>query len=251
MITSLTFDGISPEYLTTLELKRLIGFVNEINIKCTLFVVPSGYENRSTNGEFVSCLKTALDYGHELALHGYMHTKNEFGCCYPVPLPLPFPTFRKQKERLEKGMRRLMDLTGVKPLGFRAPFYLHNNVTLRALSSLGFRYDSSATVFKPAHGMHLRIRWLRDCMPFVSQGIIELPVTGDYTYSLRDRDFLDFLGGAIRDFEWIKSCHGVFVLNNHPQRLSETGYHFLRALINKLSKSTKIVRLCDVAKMRF
>lgn len=249
MITCFTFDDVSPAYLTTLELKRLVDFIDEMNVKCTLFVVPKGYESCSANEEFVSCLRTALDHGHELALHGYMHTKNEFGCYYPIPLPIPFPTFKKQRERLEKGMRKLIDLTGVRPLGFRAPFYLHNNATLRALSSLGFRYDSSATIFKPAHGMRLRMRWLSDCKPFVTEGVVEIPVSGDYTYSLKNSDFYDFLRRAIRDFEWIESRGGVFVLNNHPQRLSETGYRFLKTFVKKLSKRMDFLRLYDVAEM--
>jgi len=249
LITSVTFDDVSPTYLTTLELKRLINFLDEVNVACTLFVVPYEEGGYSSAVEFTSLLRAALDNGHELALHGYRHTKNEFGCFYPIPLPIPFPTLKRQKERLEKGLTKVMDLTGVRPLGFRAPFYLHNNVTLKALSSLDFRYDSSATVFKPTHSMHLRIRWLRDCKPFVSEGVVEIPVSGDYTYSLKPSDFSDFLRIAIRDFEWIKSRQGVFVLNNHPQRLGGAGYRFLRALIKKLSKRTDFLRLCDIAKM--
>lgn len=249
MITSITFDDVSPAYLTLLELRRLISFLNEMKVVCTLFVVPNEYESYSAMEEFASCLRNASDHGHELALHGYAHTKNEFGYFYPIPLPISLPTFEKQKERLERGIENLIDLTGVRPLGFRAPFYLHNSVTLRALSSLDFFYDSSATIYKPAYGMRLRVRWLRDCKPFITQGIIEIPVTGDYTYRLKSCDFIDFFRNAMRDFEWIKSHHGVFVLNNHPQRLTNTGYRFLRVLMKKLSKKTEFLRLCDVAEM--
>jgi len=246
LITCLTFDDISPLYLTALELKRLMDLLNDINVKCTLFVTPNGYEGSCAREEFVSCLKTAVDYGHELALHGYMHTKNEFGCFYPIPLPIPFPTFIKQRERLQEGMRKLMRLTGVRPLGFRAPFYLHNNATLRALASLGFRYDSSATVFKPAHGMRLRIRWLRDCKPFVFEGVVEIPVSGDYAYNLEKRDFQGFLGRALKDFQWTASHEGVFVLNNHPERFKESGLQFLKQFIKLLSGKTVFLRLVDV-----
>lgn len=247
MITSVTFDDISPAYLTILELRHLINFLDELNVVCTFFVVP--YEDSSATEEFTSCLKVALDNGHELALHGYRHTKNEFGCFYPIPLPIPFPTLKKQKERLEKGLTNLMNLTSVRSLGFRAPFYLHNNVTLKALSCLGFHYDSSATIFKPTHSVHLRIKWLRDCKPFVREGVVEIPVSGDYTYGLEGNDFYDFLRIAMRDFKWVKSRQGVFVLNNHPQRLSNVGYRFLRTLVKKLSKKTDFLRLCDVAEM--
>lgn len=234
--------------MTSLELKRLINFLDDVDVACTFFVVP--YTNGSCSSdieEFTSRLMTALDKGHELALHGYKHTKNEFGCFYPFPSPIPFPTLKKQKERLEKGVAIMMNLTGVRPLGFRAPFYLHNNLTFKALSSLGFCYDSSATIHKPTHSMHLRIRWLRDCKPFVSDGIIEIPVSGDYTFTLNDSDFFDYLKIAMRDFEQVRSSQGVFVLNNHPQYLSDTAYRFLRTLVKKFSKRTDFLRLCDVA----
>jgi len=250
LITGVTFDDISPTNLTTLELKRLINFLDEVNVACTFFVVP--YEDGSYPSimeEFASCLRAALDDGHELALHGYRHTKNEFGCFYPIPLPIPFPTLKKQKERLEKGLTNVMNLIGVMPLGFRAPFYLHNNITLKALSSFGFYYDSSATIFKPTHSLHLRIRWLRDCKPFVRERVVEIPVSGDYTYSLKDSNFSDFLGIAIRDFEWVKSRQGVFVLNNHVQYLSDVGYRLLRTLVKKLSGRTDFLRLCDISEM--
>lgn len=249
MITSVTFDDISLAHLAPLELKRLLSFLKEINIACTLFVVPNEYKSYSATEYFASCLRTALDHGHELALHGFMHTKNEFGCCYPIPLPIPLPTLERQKERLENGMRNLVNLTGIRPLGFRAPFYLHNNATLKALSSLGFHYDSSVTVFKPTHSVRLRVRWIRDCKPFIAKGVIEIPVTGDYTYSLKSFDFSDLLRRTMRDFEWIKSCQGVFVLNNHPQYLNDAGYGFLRILLEKLSNRTDFLRLIDVAQM--
>jgi peptidoglycan/xylan/chitin deacetylase (PgdA/CDA1 family) len=233
-----------------LELKRLINFLDEVKVACTFFVVPYGDRSYpSATEKFTSYLRVALDGGHELALHGYRHTKNEFGCFYPIPLPIPLPTLKKQKERLEKGLANMMSLMGVRPLGFRAPFYLHNNVTLKVLSSLDFYYDSSETIFKPAHGMHLRIKWLRDCRPFVREHVMEIPVSGDYTYNLKRSNFSDFLRIAVRDFEWVKSRQGVFVLNNHPQHLSDNSYRFLRTLIKQLSKRTDFLRLCDVAKM--
>jgi peptidoglycan/xylan/chitin deacetylase (PgdA/CDA1 family) len=236
--------------LTTVELKRLIDFLEDVNVVCTFFVIP--YENRCSSPvieEFTSYLRIASGNGHELALHGYKHTKNEFGCFYPIPLPVPFPPFKKQKECLEKGLTILANLTSVRPLGFRAPFYLHNSVTFKALSCLGFHYDSSVTLFKPAHGSHLRIRWLRDCKPFIREGVVEIPVIGDYTYSLKGDNFFDFFKVAMRDFEMVKSRHGVFVLNNHPQYLSDIGYRFLRTLLKKLSEKANFLKLCDVAEM--
>jgi len=246
LITTITFDDISPAYLTTSKLKTLINFLNTLDITCTFFVVPYGY-NGYASEEFVRYLKTALDFGHELALHGYMHTKNEFGVFYPVPLPIPYPTFGRQKEYIEKGSERLLNLFGVRPEGFRAPNYLHNSNTLKALSSLGFKYDSSATIFKPTHCSRFRIRWLRNYRPFITNGIAEIPVTGDYTYNMEHYVFLDSLKIAMRDFELMRSFDGIFVINNHPDRFHETEFQLLKTLIMKIRGRTTFLRLIDAA----
>ena len=143
----------------------------------------------------------------------------------------------------------MMDFIGIRVTGFRAPYYMYNSVTLKALSCLGFKYDSSATIFKPAHSINLRIRWLHNCKPFVKFGVVEIPVSGDYTYSLKSNNFYISLRKALRDFEWIESRKGVFVLNNHPQKLNNISLRFLRTLINMLSKKTEFLRLCDVSKL--
>jgi len=246
LITAVTFDDISPAYLTLSKLKWLVNFLNTLDIPCTFFVVPYGYNGRGSE-EFVSYLKTALDFGHELALHGYRHTRNEFGVFYPVPLPIPYPTFRRQKEYIEKGRKRLLDLFGVRAEGFRAPYYLYNANTLKALSSLGFKYDSSATIFKPTHCSPFRVRWLRNYRPFIANGIIEIPVTGDYTYNMEHYVFLDSLKIVMRDFELMRSFNGIFVINNHPDRFHETEFQLLKTLVMKIRKGTTFLRLGDAA----
>jgi peptidoglycan/xylan/chitin deacetylase (PgdA/CDA1 family) len=248
LITSITFDDISPKYLSVDEFKNLIDFLDEVDINCTFFVVP--YENLSClSKRFSRCLRIALEKGHELALHGYIHVKNEFGVLYPVPLPVPFPSLKKQIERLKKALTFLANIVDERPFGFRAPLYLHNNATLKALSILGFRYDSSATLFKPAHNLHFRIKWLRVWRPFTKFGVVEIPVSGDYTYSLNSNNFNESLKIALRDFERVKSHDGVFVLNNHPKHFGNIGLRFLRILVESVSKKTVFLRLCDVAKI--
>ena len=248
MKTSITFDDISPSFLSTLEFKQLIDFLNEMNVCCTFFVVPSWNGDHALKQEFASCLRTASDFGHELSLHGYKHTKNEFGYFYPIPLPvIPLPSLNKQKEHIEQATETLIRLTGVRPLGFRAPFYLYSNVTLKALSSLNFKYDSSKTVFKPTHGVNLRVRWSSDCKPHRTQGVIEIPVTGDYTLNLKSVNFSSSLKRSIRDFEWVKSHNGVFVMNIHPNLLSKSLLRkYLQSLFDKLQGKTDFVRLADI-----
>jgi len=248
LIASVTFDDISPIFLPLSQLKRLSEFSNETTIKCTFFIVPFGYGNCSL--DYLELLKNISVSGHELSLHGYQHIKNEFGYADPIPLPsfFPFPTFETQKERIEKAITGLVDLIGVRPLGFRAPFYLHNNATFKALSKLGFIYDSSKTIFKPTHWLRFRMRWQLDARPFFKENILEIPVTGDYTYDLNNDHLPSAINTALHDSEWVRSKGGVFVLNNHSQRLDEDGYRFLKIIVEKLSRKTKFLRLIDITR---
>jgi peptidoglycan/xylan/chitin deacetylase (PgdA/CDA1 family) len=243
----LTFDDISPSYLTSSELTRIIDFSNDLNVACTFFVVPDNNMLHASEG-FKAALRYAVGCGIEMALHGYMHRKNEFGLLYPLPLPLPFPSLGKQKELIRRGVKRLFDSIQIKPVGFRAPFYMHNGNTTRALAELGFKYDSSATVFKTTHCSSFRIKWLNFFGPYMVSGIVEIPVTGDYTYNLRNYGFTHSLKIAMRDFDLAMLYKGVFVINNHPNCLHNGGTELLKVLIKKLEGLTTFARLCDIAR---
>jgi peptidoglycan/xylan/chitin deacetylase (PgdA/CDA1 family) len=220
-----------------------------MDLQCTFFVVPFGCEKWSK--EYAELLNQIKDSGHELALHGYKHFNNEFGYYKSIPFPsfFPLPRFKTQKERIEEGLRLFVQLTGVKPIGFRAPYYLHNNATFEVLSELGFKYDSSKIVFKQTRWIQLKMRWLINVKPFFKLGLMEIPVTGDYTYNLSEYTFAAAVNVALQDFKWIKSRGGVFVLNNHPQRLSDYGFQFLRILVKKLEEEAIFLRLADVPKL--
>lgn len=247
MIAALTFDDISPTYLTSSKLKWIIDVVDDLDIACTFFVVPDDNILHASE-EFRSYLKYAMNSKHELSLHGLMHRKNEFGVFYPIPLPIPLPSLQRQKEHIKKGRERLLNLVGARPKGFRAPYYLYNSNTTKALASLGFAYDSSATVFKTTHCSSFRTRWLRDCRPFMANGVMEIPVTGDYTYNLESYGFADSLRVALRDFELLKLSNGIFVINNHPKCFRDRETQFLKILMKKLSGEATFQKLADVAK---
>jgi hypothetical protein len=104
------------------------------------------------------------------------------------------------------------------------------------------------TVFKPAHAAHLRVKWLSHCKPHRVHGLLEIPVTGDYTYDLNTTNFSISLKRAIRDFEWVTSGEGVFVMNIHP-RPSDANllYKFLKEFVKELRNRTCFSRLVDVA----
>jgi peptidoglycan/xylan/chitin deacetylase (PgdA/CDA1 family) len=222
--------------------------MQEMGVPCTFFVVPDQFSSTILTDEFSLCLRHALDNEHELSLHGYRHIKNEFGLFYPIPLPfVPIPSFGRQRDSLVLAKDALRQLAGIEPIGFRSPFYLYNDATFRALSSLNFRYDSSKSVFKPTHGFRWRVRWSRSCRPHRIHNILEIPVIGDYTFSLTSDNLVNSITRALGDFDWIKSCDGVFVMNVHPNRTDEFLLdRFLRLFIEKIRNKTEFIRLQDV-----
>lgn len=242
---------MSLDLLSLTRLRKLVASLNNLELPCTLFVTPHTALGQGPNtDEFAECLVAAMDSGHEIAQHGHDHHGNSFMSEFGCLLPVPFPSYEIQKERIETGMKGVVTLTGVRPKGFRAPFYLHNRLTLRALSDLHFLYDSSKTIFKPTHWRHPRVRVMLEVRPFRVENVLEIPVTGDYTYQLNNSNLFDSLRGALRDFEWARSHDAVFVLNNHPGRVDVQGlYSFLSAFVSKIVHKTDFIRLADVCRL--
>jgi len=255
LITCITFDDISPAFLSTVKFQSLLDILSRLRVPCTFFVVPGKGFSSSSDFEFKSSLRSTLSLGHELSLHGYEHILNEFGYLswrsYGISLSvIPLPSFDKQSRNLQQAIDVFRRLTGVRPFGFRAPYYRCNDQTLNALSSLGFRYDSTKTLFRPAHGARVRFRWSRHCRPHRSHGLVEIAVTGDYTYNLNNVNFSNSLKRAIRDFEWVMSDEGVFVMNIHPhQSDANLLYKFLKEFVKEVYNRTCFYRLIDVALM--
>jgi predicted deacetylase len=245
--TCITFDDISPYRIPVSRMAIFLKMLNTLHVPSTLFVIPNDSgKNYSKSEDFVNSLKQAKNLGHELAQHGYFHKKGVvFSDCGSL-LPIPYPSFNEQKNQLEIGKRSFEELTGFAPYGFRAPNYRHNASTLKVLSHLNFKYDSSKTVFKPVALAPVRIRVARHLKP-VKQSVLEIPVTGDYTLNCDMANLHVHLCRALADFELVKSKGGVFVLNNHPNHVDSVVLsQFLSAFVEKTKHKTNFVRLCDI-----
>lgn len=68
------------------------------------------------------------DDGHEITLHGYRHVR-----CGDLPYDLAH-------ENLSRGLDAVEDATGIRPVGFFAPFKDVSEGTLRAAADLGFEW---------------------------------------------------------------------------------------------------------------
>jgi len=111
--------------------------------------------------------------GHEVACHGLMHLKNE---CLLERVT--------QEEHIRKATQIIKEITGIKPVGFRAPCLRANKDTIALLSENGYLYDSSTIpTFIPGYYGNLDLRFKPYWWPLDSpvdenrETFLEIPVS--------------------------------------------------------------------------
>jgi len=111
-----------------LATQRLLAILRAHDVQATFFVL--GY----VADQHPALIEQICAAGHELGVHGYYHrfvyqlTPDEFTC------------------ELEQGIAAVERITGVRPLGHRAPYFSVNASTPWAfdcMQKVGFQYDSS------------------------------------------------------------------------------------------------------------
>ncbi|MHA1993559.1 MAG: polysaccharide deacetylase family protein [Candidatus Hodarchaeales archaeon] len=135
---------------------RILRLLKKYNIKAGFFIpgeVAELYPDTVTD---------IYKDGHEIGHHGYSH-KNPASC-----------TLSEEKFEMEKGIEVLEDITGEKPIGYRAPAADLSENTLDLLHEYDLIYDSSmmgddlpfTLKTKKKDIIELPIRWMLDDWPF-------------------------------------------------------------------------------------
>jgi len=104
---------------------RLLGVLERLGIRATFFV--PGY----TAHRYPDTVRTIAAAGHEIAHHGYLHE------------PLGDADEAAEIDYLERGLAALEEVTGERPVGYRAPMWELNYRSPGLLAERGFLYDSS------------------------------------------------------------------------------------------------------------
>ncbi|KAA9156671.1 polysaccharide deacetylase [Amycolatopsis acidicola] len=151
-------------------------------------------------------VKSYVDAGHEVALHGWIHERN-------TRLPA-----ENERELALRAADTLERLAGVRPVGIRTPSWDFSAHTLRITRELGLRYDSSLMADDDCYEL------LADGEP---TGVVELPVEwigDDAPYFMMDR-FASLrpytpprgvLGIWRDEFDAAYVEGGIFQLTMHP-----------------------------------
>jgi peptidoglycan/xylan/chitin deacetylase (PgdA/CDA1 family) len=139
---------------------------------------------------------------HEFAVHGWIHEMNA---------SLDSATERRL---VQQAMTELEQLTGYRPVGYRAPSWNFSANTLGILRELGFLYDSSLMADddpyeiesggEPTGIVELPVEWILDEAPLVN------PRGNAYT---TPRDLAQVW---IDEFDVAYQERGMFVLTTHP-----------------------------------
>lgn len=131
-------DLHTNKYSSLKEIPKFLSLLNKYNVKATFFVTCDCLEK---NPLLFKKIKRA---GHELALHGFEHTR------FDSLLP------QEKEENIKKSLNYFKDYLKIRPKGFRAPQHSLDDETIEILKRNGFKYDSSLS---PWNFYHLIFFW--------------------------------------------------------------------------------------------
>lgn len=104
---------------------RILDLLEKQDVRATFFI--PGY----TAQLYPDLIKRISDEGHEIGVHGYLHEK------------VSDLNLMQEETALIKTCDILEKITGIRPIGYRAPLWDVNNRTPELLASHGMVYDSS------------------------------------------------------------------------------------------------------------
>jgi len=143
--------GLSQgEYGSRRALGRVVDLLDEHEIPASFFIPAMSLTLAPEMAQVIGASGR-----HEFAVHGWIHERNN---------QLDAETERRL---LEQSVERLTELTGSRPVGYRAPSWNFSAATLDILRDLGFRYESSLMADDRPYEL------LADGQP---TGMVELPV---------------------------------------------------------------------------
>jgi len=226
--------GLSQgEYGARIALGRVVSLLDEYRIPASFFgpavsfsLAPKMIETIQSSGR------------HEIGIHGWIHERNN---------QLP----RDVEERLlRQALDRMTELTGSRPLGYRAPSWNFSASTLELLREMGFLYDSSL---------------MADDRPYeilangAATGMVELPVD----WILDDAPLFNPLGDRYAnprhvlevwkdEFDVARAEGTMFLLTMHPHIIGHRSrIVVLRELIEYINSKPGVWYGTHVAAVRW
>ena len=185
------------EYGSRVALKRIINLLEKYKVPASFFVPALSLHLAPQMAAEIKRLPR-----HEFAVHGWIHERNT-----SVPAD-------KEREMLVNASKKLIELTGETPVGYRAPSWNFSPATPQILMDMGFLYESSmmsddrpyelVIEGKPSGIVELPVEWILDDAPLMD------PRGDRYT---NPREFLQVLKD---EFDVAYEEGTMFLLTMHP-----------------------------------
>jgi peptidoglycan/xylan/chitin deacetylase (PgdA/CDA1 family) len=182
-------------FAPNVAIPRILDMLDRLEIKSTFFT--PGW----TVDQFTDSVEEIVSRGHELAAHGYLHER------------LAEISMEAEEQAFKRGLAAF-EKVGVRPEGFRAPYWLISDRTIKLVQRLGFRYDSNMMDSDMPYMLRLRGE---------DTGLVELPVEwmlDDWPQFDTERRAPDEVYRLWKpEFEGIHELGRYFGLTCHPQAI--------------------------------
>lgn len=149
------------EYGARVALKRIVNLLEEYDVPASFFIPALSLHLAPEMADEIKRLPR-----HEFAVHGWIHERNT-----RVPPD-------REREMIEKSIQLLTQLTGEKPVGYRAPSWNFSGATPGILKDMGFLYESSMMADdrpyelvidgEPSGIIELPVEWILDDAPLMN-----------------------------------------------------------------------------------
>jgi len=149
------------EYGSRVALRRIVDLLKQEDVQASFFIPALSLHLAPKMADEIKRLPR-----HEFAVHGWIHERNT-----QVPA-------EKEREMVINSIKMLTDLTGEKPVGYRAPSWDFSAATPSILKEAGFLYESSMMSDdrpyelviggKPSGIVELPVEWILDDAPLLN-----------------------------------------------------------------------------------
>lgn len=230
------FNRPSPSFMSRGEFGAVVGIPRLVKLFKKYDVRSTFFTPGHTADTFPKECKLFMDAGHELAHHGYYHEN---------PTLLDRDT---EKRLIELSFKTYRKQFGIKPVGYRSPYWDYSENTLDLIEEFGFLYDSSlmardSVVYRP---QRWQIRWEQGNVAGPASKALEIPVS----WYLDDFPALAYTGSQegmsdtesvlrrwkdIFDYIYHHEENGIFATALHPQIIGQAHHMImLEKLINHI-----------------
>lgn len=160
------FNWPSPSFMARGEFGARVGVPRLLELFRRYGVHTTFFTPGHTVDTFTDACKAIQADGHEFGHHGYYHenpTKIERETERRL-IELAFDTFDRQ--------------LGVRPVGYRSPYWDYSESTLDLVEEFGFLYDSSlmGRDLVPYHPQRWQVNWERGSVAGPASRVLEIPV---------------------------------------------------------------------------